>query len=204
MTRVTRINLKTPILDRSKLIDFCLHGKEQYVAIGWSSIYKDNADINNYKEFYDAVKNISKRINPVLNVFRDTVEGDLFWTRDLEGNYWICRVIGEAQSKYLPDLDVGAIVPVNAYKVGMQVPGQIKASFNHARGGTAAKIAGENINEFSKYIFNRYSHTETYAYNKMSGPLLDNLPDFDLEELMIAYLQIKKNYYVLSNSIARK
>lgn len=31
-----------------------------------------------------------------------------------------------------------------------------------------------------------------------------NLPDFELEELVIAYLQIKENYYLLSNSIARK
>ena len=33
---------------------------------------------------------------------------------------------------------------------------------------------------------------------------MDNLPDFDLEELVIAYLQIVKNFYVLSNSIANK
>lgn len=33
---------------------------------------------------------------------------------------------------------------------------------------------------------------------------MDNLPDFDLEELVISYLQIKENYYVLSNSIANK
>lgn len=34
--------------------------------------------------------------------------------------------------------------------------------------------------------------------------LPDNLPDFDLEELIISYLQIAKDYYVLSNSIANK
>ncbi|MCU0083126.1 hypothetical protein [Streptococcus danieliae] len=34
--------------------------------------------------------------------------------------------------------------------------------------------------------------------------MLDNLPDFDLEELVISYLQVKENYYVLSNSIAKK
>ena len=38
----------------------------------------------------------------------------------------------------------------------------------------------------------------------MSGSILDNLPDLELEELVIAYLQIKKNFYVLSNSIANK
>ena len=44
----------------------------------------------------------------------------------------------------------------------------------------------------------------TGAYNHLEGSILDNLPDFDLEELVISYLQIKKNFYVLSNSIANK
>lgn len=33
---------------------------------------------------------------------------------------------------------------------------------------------------------------------------MDNLPDFELEELAISYLQIRENYYLLSNSIANK
>lgn len=41
-------------------------------------------------------------------------------------------------------------------------------------------------------------------YKKTDGNFLDNLPDFKLEELVIAYLQLKENYYVLSNSIANK
>lgn len=33
---------------------------------------------------------------------------------------------------------------------------------------------------------------------------MDNLPDFDLEELVISYIQVKYDYYVFSNSIASK
>lgn len=36
--RVTRINLKTDAKDRNELINFCLKGRVQYVAIGWSYI----------------------------------------------------------------------------------------------------------------------------------------------------------------------
>ena len=43
-----------------------------------------------------------------------------------------------------------------------------------------------------------------YSCKKMKGHILEDLPDFDLEELVIAYLQLEKNYYVLSNSIANK
>ena len=204
MNCVIRFNLKTSAKNRKDLIDFCLHNKEQYLAIGWSYVYNSNPDIQNYESFYNAVRKNVSRINPAFNLFWSAKENDLFWTRDLEGNYWICRVIGNAQSKYDEYLDIGAILPIEAYKVGMEIPGQIKASFNRARGGITQCLYDESIIEYSKYIFNQVSNTNRFNYNKNNGDFIMNLPDFDLEELVIAYLQIKENYYVLSNSIANK
>ncbi len=201
---ITRINLKTDCDDRSALIDFCLNGDKQYLVIGWSYIYEKGIEIKNYEDFYYAVKEDVSRINHAFNVFWDAEEDDLFWTRDLEGNYWICRAVGKAQIKYDYSLDIGAILPVVAYKVGMQVPGQIKASFNRPRGGIAEGIYDAIIVEYSKHIFNTLSGIEKYECNQLEGSILENLPDFDLEELVIAYLQIEKNFYVLSNSIANK
>ena len=86
----------------------------------------------------------------------------------------------------------------------MQIPGQIKVSFNRPRGGIAEGIYDEIIVEYSKHIYNKLSGINKYEYNQLSGSILDNLPDLELEELVIAYLQIKKNFYVLSNSIANK
>lgn len=204
MNFVTRINLKTSGIDRQELINFCLNNENQYLAIGWSYIYNLNQNINNYEAFYYAVKDNVKRINPAFNIFWRVKEGDLFWTRDLEGNYWICRVIDKAEPKFDENMDIGAIIPVKAYKVGLEVPGQIKASFNRPRGGITQCIYDESIVEYSKYIYNQASGNNIYNYKKTTCELLDNLPDFDLEELVIAYLQIKENYYVLSNSIANK
>lgn len=204
MNQVTRINLKTDCEDRKELIDFCLHGEKQFLVIGWSYIYEKENDIHDYRDFYYAVKEEVSRINHAFNVFWDAKEDDLFWTRDLEGNYWICRAIGTAQIKYDYAMDIGAVLPIVAYKVGMQVPGQIKASFNRPRGGIAEGLYDEIIIEYSKHIYNVLSETAKYNCKKMEGSVLDNLPDFDLEELVIAYLQLKKNYYVLSNSIANK
>jgi len=48
MNHVTRINLKTDCKDRSTLIDFCLNGDKQYLAIGWSSIYRKDIEIKTY------------------------------------------------------------------------------------------------------------------------------------------------------------
>lgn len=207
MQNVTRINLKTACKDREELINFCLNNEKQYLAIGWSYVYsseESRGDIRDYGAYYDAVRKSSKRINPALNIFWYAKENDLFWTRDREGFYWICRAIGPAIPHCDTNMDIGALLPVKAYKAGKEVPGQIKASFNRPRGGTAEKIYGNEIVEFSKYIYNLKSGEDWYAYEEFNGDFLSNLPDFELEELVISYLQIKENYYVLSNSIANR
>lgn len=205
MDHVTRINLKTDCGDkRQELVDFCLHNEDQYLVIGWSYIYDKNKDIKDYHDFYCAVKDNVSRMNHALNVFSDAKTDDLFWTRDLDGNYWICRATGEAQIRCDLNLDIGSVLPIRAFKVGLQVPGQIKASFNRHRGGIAEGIYDDIILEYSKHIYNELSGTKKYDITELRGSILDNLPDFDLEELIICYLQIVENYYLLSNSIANK
>ena len=55
-----------------------------------------------------------------------------------------------------------------------------------------------------EYVFNLKSGKSQYDYVTTKSDFLSNLPDFELEELVISYLQIKENYYLLSNSIANK
>ena len=209
---VTRFNLKTDTKFRSELIDLCLNGEmkisniKQCLAIGWSSV---NVESGQYADFYNAVKlyvhSQHKRINPALNIFSYAGVNDLFWTRDLNGVYWICRV-KEAAKVYLDkDLDIGAVLPVEAYAFGLEVPGQLKASFNRPKGGITEKLKDINIIEYSKFVFNKLSNEEYYDVNlNLANNVIANLPDFELEELVISYLQIVKGYYLLSNSIANK
>ena len=207
---VTRINLKTDkdMKKREGLINFCLKGEIKYVAIGWSHIY-GTREIKDYRDYYDIVKESEKRngkrINSALNTFLDTKADDLFWTRDLDGMYWICRAKGEAIPKCDKELDIGAVVPVEGYLVGLEVPGQISGSFNRGNGGIKQSLDKEKeIVEYSKYMFNSRAGRNVYEVKKMEGGLLNNLSSFDLEELVISYLQIAKGYYVLSNSIAKR
>ncbi|MBS6293844.1 MAG: ribonuclease D [Veillonella sp.] len=209
---VTRFNLKTDTKFRSDLIDLCLNGKtkisdiKQCLAIGWSSV---NVESGQYADFYNAVKlyvhSQHKRINPALNVFSYAEVNDLFWTRDMNGIYWICRVKDTAKVYLNKTLDIGAILPVEAYAFGLEVPGQIKASFNRPNGGITEKIKNINIIEYSKFMFNTLSGKNYYDINlNIANNVIENLPDFELEELVISYLQIVKGYYLLSNSIANK
>ena len=203
---VTRINLKTATDQREKLIDLCLHGKNQFLAIGWSSV---NVESGQYADFYNAVKlyvhSQHKRINPALNIFSFAKVNDLFWTRDMNGTYWICRVKDTAKVYLNKKLDIGAVLPVEAYAFGLEVPGQLKASFNRPKGGITEKLKDINIIEYSKFVFNKLSGKNYYDINlSIANDVIANLPAFELEELVISYLQIVKGYYLLSNSIANK
>ena len=203
---VTRINLKTATDQREKLIDFCLHGKNQFLAIGWSCVDFESDD---YSAFYDTVVEYvhgqNRRLNPALKIFKETRVNDLFWTRDLNGVYWICRVKNNAKAYLNKELDIGAVLPVEAYEFELEVPGQIKASFNRARGGIVQRLQYPTITEYSKFVFNKLSGKNYYDINlSIANNVIENLPDFELEELVISYLQIVKGYYLLSNSIANK
>lgn len=215
---VTRINLKTATDQRERLIKFCLHGenvftddekaqgKAQFLAIGWSCVDFESDD---YSAFYNTVVEYvhgqKGRLNPALNIFKEARENDLFWTRDLNGVYWICRVKNPAKAHLNKELDIGAILPVEAYEFELEVPGQIKASFNRARGGIVQRLQYPAITEYSKFVFNKLSGKNYYDINlSIANNVIENLPDFELEELVISYLQIVKGYYLLSNSIANK
>ncbi|MBS6928731.1 MAG: hypothetical protein KH152_09585 [Finegoldia magna] len=203
MDYVARIHLKRNDNIRQELIDFCLNNSEQYLALGWSRLSSDISE-DDFNEYYKRIKKERGRANPAINVFKDAKIDDLFWTRDLNGNYWICKAKSSAKVVFDTNLDIGSIISVDAFNVGMQVPGQIKSSFNRPRGSTIERIWDKSIIEYSKLLFNIFSKNNYFEITPFRGGLLNNLPEFDLEELVISYLQIKENYYVLSNSIAKK
>ena len=196
MDYVTRIHLKRDDNIRKELIDFCLNNSEQYLALGWSWLSED-IKFDDFLEYYNRIKKHNGKANPAINVFKDAQIDDLFWTRDLSAKSPAIVVCDT-------HLDIGSVIRVDAFNVGMQVPGQIKSSFNRPLGGTVERIRDKSIIEYSKLIFNKFSKKNYFEVTTYSGGLLDNLPEFDLEELVISYLQIKENYYVLSNSIAKK
>lgn len=203
MDYVARLHLKTNTCHRQEMVDFCLNNSEQYVAIGWSRL-SEGITSDDFREYYNRIKQENGKANPAINIFRNAKVDDLLWTRDLNGNYWICKVKSPVKVVCDKRMDIGSLIPVEAYNFGMQVPGQIKASFTRINGGTAGYIRDDIIVEYSKLVFNQLSQSNYYQVIPYVGGLLDNLPDFDLEELVISYLQVKENYYVLSNSIAKK
>ena len=163
------------------MVDFCLNNSEQYVGIGWSRL-SEGIKSNDFQEYYNRIKQESGKANPAINIFQNAKVDDLFWTRDLNGIYWICRVKSRAEVICDKLMDIGSLIPVEAYNFGMQVPGQIKASFNRVNGGTAGYIRDKIIIEYSKLIFNLLEKA-TLFYTKFIKCFLlstDSLSDWGL------------------------
>ncbi len=47
--------------------------------------------------------------------------------------YWICRAKGDAVSKYDESLDIGAVVPVESYLVGLRSSGTNQRIFKRSK-----------------------------------------------------------------------
>lgn len=208
IVRVTRINIKPSGIDRDGLLHYCLDNpQKQFIVIGWSHIrekYKDT--IKSFADLWHCIKNSVPRINPALNIFWYAKKDDLFWTRDPRtGYYWICRALDVANVDYYNTLwDLGAQIPVEAYCVGLSIPGQLLRSFNKSRGGIVQTNFSGDIVNYSKYIYNKYSRKSYYVIeDPIQGDIIDNLPAAEIEELVITYLQVHDNYYLSSNSIAK-
>lgn len=195
-----RMHLKTEgILDRKELINFCI--EENKLAIGWSCLYEEH-NIENFKDYINVAQEVYKSIPSAINYFQNVQKDDLIWTRDLEGFYYICRVLNEAQSYCDFGNDIGSIIPVEKYKVDTNVPGKIVNCFCPSR--TIQRINDKSMHIYSKMLFNELSGKKIYDIEETQFDLLKMLHPLDLEELIICYLQIRYNYYLSKNSVANK
>jgi len=202
---VYRIHLKTDAKQRKKLVEYCLFGDTGRLAIGWSYLHEIYPEIRTAADFSDAYRRKEGSVKRPLETFAKVEKNDLLWTRDLDGNYYICRVVGSPYAFYDKDLDIGAVVPVDVRKVGINVPGNIVSRFSRSGNSpTIERIRDDSIIRYSMSIYNELCGAEIYSTPEDAAyDLFDMLPPLDLEELVIDYLQIRYDYYLSKNSVAR-
>lgn len=130
---------------------------------------------------------------------------DLIWTRDLNGFYYLGRVKAAPYAKCISELDIGALVPVELLKIGTCLPGNITSRFTRSGlSPTIERIKDSSVIAYSQALFNSETGSDYYKdYSNYSYDLFEMLPPLDLEELVIDYLQIKYDYYLSKNSVAK-
>lgn len=201
MTQVWRVNLKPEGAQEG--LDprmFCIN--KGIVGIGWAVDLGIDVDWKSYekraKEIYAEYLNLWW---PAINALKNNiVVGDLCWTRDWEGMYYLGKIKSEwyYNGEYeFKSHDIVNIRDCEWHKVGTmdKVPGKVINSFIPGR--TLQRVNG--VLEFSKYLFNELSDRSDYSHEKKTNIDLFNLLSFeDCEDLVSLYMQNKGHVIIPS------
>ena len=148
-------------------------------------------------QIYDKLQ-ICKYINKWVS------EGDLVWTRDVTGQYYLAQVTSgweywSSQEANDLDIDVANIFRVIFKSVDIDaVPGKIVACFRATR--TIQEVADKKAREYTKHLWNTLSNDKIYQIDKSEfSDIFMMLDDEETEDLVFLYLQ-SQGWYVLPNS----
>ncbi len=180
------------------------------LGFGWPVLRDGPLDWDAYyelgeKEYYEEG---DKGWWPAVNAIRNRMEcGDLCWTRDWNGAYYIGKVTGDWEyrtTKEYRDADIVNVRKCEWYRVGNvdSAPGKVVNSFGMGR--TVQAVYGDTVEYYSKAIYNQLSKTNTYDFPEA--------PDYDLwsligtddcEDILGIYLQEVCGYRLIPSTCKR-
>jgi hypothetical protein len=176
-------------------VSYCL--KNKLMGVGWQIPKKENEliDWNTYEN--RAAAEYEGNISVVRYINKWVSKGDLVWTRDTAGQYYIGQVLSPWEyfdNAEARDADIVNVFRVKFMKVGSidEVPGKIIACFRASR--TIQEIANEAAIIYTKKLWNELSGEPTYEIDKIDS-VWNLLSDEQVEDLIFLY-----NWYVIPNS----
>jgi len=207
MTKVWRINLKPAAKHGYDPRQFCL--EKQRMGMGWSVPHQGPLEWEAYlqlaRERYESKG--PKKLTSVKALHNKVAIGDLCWTRDRRGNYYLGVVEGdwfyeasEENRRYdmvnFRPCRWSSPMPVD------RVPGKVVNSFIGAR-FTLARIKDPSAVNYSQALANVPEVLGTpYDVSLSSARLLDLISWEDCEDLVGIYLQ-SQGYLLVPSSCKR-
>ena len=186
--------------DMATTFDYCL--KNGVLGVGWRTSSQRNT--KDWNEYFTEASQTHDNLQQCKYIKKWVSEGDLVWTRDAAGQYYLCQVISGWEYWASPeaidlDIDIANIfrceirpVPIDA------VPGKVIACFRATR--TMQEIADPRAREYSKYLWNTLSSRQEYKIDKAQySDIFMMLDDEETEDLVFLYLQ-SLGWHVLPNS----
>ncbi|OQA56216.1 MAG: hypothetical protein BWY41_01546 [Candidatus Atribacteria bacterium ADurb.Bin276] len=182
------------------VFNYCL--KHGVIGVGWR--ITDSITEISWEEYSSQAKKQFPNIDTVNYLKNRIKPGDLIWTRDEVGDYYLAKV--KSGWKYFNtteanenDIDIANVVEVDFIKIPTnEVPGKVIACFRPTR--TLQAINSDFVSGYSKYIWNEKSDKDKFENIQFK---LNNIFDFidseELEDLVFIYLQFN-NYIVVPNS----
>ena len=184
---------------------YCL--KHNILGVGWG-IHEDCViQTKNWDEYYRKASQYYDNLSICTYIVKYVSEGDLIWTRDPDGNYYVAHVESgweywineEAIEK---DIDISNVVRCTILPVELDyVPGKVVACFRAPR--TIQEIANKEAAAYSRYLWNILSGEQLYEVDTSQfSDIFMMLDHEETEDLIFVYLQ-SQGWYVIPNSRKR-
>lgn len=191
------------VITRTEAIDFCI--KNNIIAIGWPF----KKEISNLQE---AIKIAEKEWPDDLRAFKSAFTAfmtniaidDLVWFRNLEGKYYLARVISNFKQMNSPEAFHAHCTnarSVEIKEIGTQVAGGLKNQF--IRGTTIHKIKNETLIDYTKLIAaKKFPNKFQYDSSNVRSfeDIFSLLDPFDLEDVIGLYLEAEKSFCIIPSS----
>lgn len=186
--------------DMRTTFDYCK--REGVLGVGWRTSSDQNT--KNWDVYYQEASKEHDNLQGCKYIHKWVSPGDLVWTRDPSGHYYLARVLSgweywtTEESRRL-DIDIANIFRCEIKSVLIdEVPGKIIACFRATR--TIQEIADEKAQEYSRHLWNVMSGQEIYQIdNAKFSDVFMMLDAEETEDLVFLYLQ-SKGWYVVPHS----
>lgn len=179
---------------------YCL--KNNLLGVGWqvNSIQASR----NWDEYLREAEGLYGKVQVCKYINSWVKKGDLVWTRDALGQYYLAKVNSGWEYWIAPeatekDIDIANIFRVTFVRVKLDaVPGKVVACFRSRR--SIQEIASGPAIEYSKYLWNSLSGSNDYPVDRLVGSdIFEMLDDEETEDLLFMYLQ-SNGWFVVPNS----
>jgi hypothetical protein len=204
-----RLNIKTAAQKGFDPCEFCL--SKNLAGVGWPVVDGRGKPPRNLEEYKD-LGHVKYSLRgdrswwPALNVLGFRMkDGDLCWTRDASGTYFLGRIIGPwsyLHGKEATAHDIHSVRPCDWQKVGLldAVPGAVERSFGPAR--TVQVVRDEAAAAFSSFLFARLRGEPTAPLSKKTD-IFGLLSPLDHEDLAALYLQTEHHFVIVPSTVKR-
>ena len=187
---------------------YCL--KHKILGVGWG-IHDDCViQTKNWDDYHREASQYYDNLSICTYIEKYVSEGDLIWTRDPDGRYYLAQVKSgweywiteEAIEK---DIDIANVVRCTIRPVELDyVPGKVVACFRAPR--TIQEIANKENKEaaaYSRFLWNKLSDEQLYEVDTSQfSDIFMMLDHEETEDLIFVYLQ-SQGWYVIPNSRKR-
>ena len=172
------------------------------LGVGWR--LNEYRYISDWAEYEAKASEIHNNLSTCRYIEKRVNVGDLIWTRDTEGEYYLARALSgweywQSQNGVDLDIDIANIFRCDIRKIEIDsVPGKVVACFRPAR--TIQEVADPKAREYSKYLWNQLVSEPIYTVDHEGiADIFTMLDDEETEDLVFLYLQ-SQGWFVVPNS----